>query len=186
MDRREFIKVGGVGVGAIALSGGVGAGALLTTACPSFDTGGLLSWTDDIVSSLKAAQPLLTSLGVPNIETLVVDALVIAKDLRDAFAAGIADNYVKLYDQLDTLFVKVANDIGIIPIALRVPIEAALALGNIALNLIANHLKKTVVSTPGATSQVRQRARQNSQIAQAVAKIEARADEKPWGKMLRK
>ncbi len=184
MQRREFIKVGGVGLGTIALGGTVGGLALLNTACP-FNSGNLVSWTEDIVSALNAASPLLSTLGVPNVIALVADAVTIANDLKTAFASSNTTGAVALFDKLDAVFIKITTDIGIIPIALRVPIESVLALASIAIHLIADHLKTTVVAV-GMKSEVMRRAAGNPQLLRGVAKINLRADEKPWGDLFKK
>jgi len=184
-NRREMMK-GSVTFGLLyfvtrALAAvGIGAGTVLMTACP-FNTGTLISWTVEIVNALQRMQPILTSLGVPNLVKLVADAVIIANDLKAAFANNQSTDFVTLFDKLSATLDQIANDLGLLSITFRVQLEAILALASIALHLIADHLKKTVVAVPAAQSEVHKQAARDPRLQRAIKTIEARADEQPWG-----
>jgi hypothetical protein len=106
--------------------------------------------------------------------------------LKAAFSSGDTTGAVALFDKLSGLFVKVMNDIGVIPVPMRVVIESTLALADIAIHLIANHLKKTVLSQPALKAQVQSVAGTDPAVARGVVTISAIADSPSWGKHFRK
>lgn len=187
MNRRELIK-GGATVGALSVLArmvawtGLGLGALAFGPC---NTGSLVSWTTEIVDALQRMSPILAQLGVPNIVKLVADAVTVANDLKAAFANNDTQTFPVLFDKLSALVDQIANDLGLISIAFRVELEAILALASIAIHLIADHLKKTVVAV-GAQSTVRRAARSNPELQKAVVTIDTKATEKPWGSYFHK
>lgn len=139
----------------------------------------LLTNAGDVISSLNAALPLLTSLDPAlqgRITTDIQTALKIADELKTAIAnsSGSAASYLA---QLIPVFQNiVGTDLaGVLDPTTRTAIEAALALADIALNFIASHL---------ATATLAQRIAARASTAD-MAVIENFAKAPVWGKHYR-
>jgi hypothetical protein len=139
LNKRDFIKIGGVGIGAVALRAlplaGVGALALVSSGCD-------IKQSDIVIDSLQEALPIIKDL-VPGSAQLVVKAIAVAKELRDAIKAnnGTALGFLKQLISPDGLMNQISDTLNLIQnVNQRRILSGVLLLANIALRAISGKL----------------------------------------------
>jgi hypothetical protein len=131
--------------------------ALLTfTACPSKVT--LLSSATDVLQSLTDAQPLINQL-LPKASGKITNAITIATKMKDAIAKSDADSAAAYLSDLIPVFQSIVNnDLPGLPVATQTEILVVLAVGNIALHFLLNHLQSNLPVVASALPTAKQRA----------------------------
>lgn len=111
------------------------------------DKNKMVSYAGDVVSALTDASPLLVQAGV---DTIKLDKAVgIANQLVQAFKNNDTSGAVNLTSVLITQFQIIAGDASNVSNpATRTRILVALALGNVALHYISNHIVTEAASVP--------------------------------------
>ena len=114
----------------------------------------LLSNATDVLSSLQAAQPLINQL-VPSASPKIAQAVSIATKLKDAIAANDSKSAAALLIGLIPTFSSIVNeDINALTAAQKTTILAALALADIGLHYLVNHLQTSMPTAAGPKSPV--------------------------------
>lgn len=105
----------------------------------------MISYAGDVVSALTDALPLLTQGGVQTAK--IQQAITIGNQLVTAFRDNQDASALQLTSALITQFQSIADDAGLIPNPMtRTRILVTLALGNVALHYISNHIHSEVPS----------------------------------------
>ena|SRR5581483_11499093 len=135
---------------------------------------GVLSNASDVLSSLRAAQPLVTQL-LPSASASLAQSLDIAGKLKDAIAHNDATNAAEYLRALIPVFEDITeHDVPQIKDeGTKTRILTALALADIGLSLLANHYKASQSNTPAMTAR----------RADPVSNFAAKA---VWGRKYRK
>lgn len=125
-SKRNFLKVGGAGLGSVALTGGL-AGLLLTqTACSTKD---VAFYVSTIVGALGELKPLL-----PGAAGTIAKAVTVANTFLDAYKAGKFANAKVALKNLVDLLSQIANDVGI---SGNPTVKVIFALASVAIHTIA-------------------------------------------------
>lgn len=142
-SKRNFLKVGGAGLGSVALTGGL-AGLLLTqTACSTKD---VAFYVSTIVGALGELKPLL-----PGAAGTIAKAVTVANDFLAAYRAGKLVNAKTALKNLVDLLIQIGGDIGIggNPTAKVIFALASVAIHTIAALIMTN---TPAVAMAGVTS----------------------------------
>lgn len=116
---------------------------MLMAGCKTGDKDQFVRYAGDVISSLNAARPLIAQY-LPGATEKIDQAVAIAEKMRTALAASQStEAFGYLHDVIVLFEDVIEHDVPQIKDeALRAKILTALAIADIALNFLANHLPK--------------------------------------------
>lgn len=149
MNRRSMLRTTGLTVGMLTIAGPA---ILLQAGCKS--TKQLSKWTSVLIGALKDVSPILTDIGAENVTALIVKALPIAEKLKAAFddnnnvdAFALLNN---LIDPRTGVIVEIADAVAKLTDERKKFIQGILAIGMVALRLIAAQIEQDVPANVAA------------------------------------
>lgn len=179
MERRAFLRIGGFGLGSLALTGGIVGIAVTETGCG----GNVFTWADQVVGAFTDALPIFQDI-LPGSVKLLTQALAVAKDLRDALKNK-STNALDLIKQLiapDGLFNKILADLNVAQSSDQKKIvQGIILIAGIALRLISSGLQQGAKAVPALAKAARsthpaavglvERVAESNAIEQALAAV---------------
>lgn len=145
------------------------------TGCPQSEK--LAGYASDVVEALNLSLPLLQQAGVNTGK--IQTAITIGNQLVTAFKANQKDSAVDLTSKLITAFEGIVTDVNTIPMnqATRTRILVGLAVGQIALRIIARNLQSSAPAgvqdvTPISTMAAKKQWRCRSSVSGRFEKMD--------------
>lgn len=153
MNRRSMLGRTGLTVGALA----VAPLTVLQFGCGS--TKQLVKWSGILIQALKDVSPILTDIGAPNVVALVAKAIPVAEKLKKAFENNDNVSALQFLDNLINpttgIIVEIQNAIGGISDERKKFVQGLLAIGMVALRLIAANIEDEVPPADAAMAKAR-------------------------------
>lgn len=152
IGRRGFIGSGLVTAAVVIIGGPL---VLAPKACGG-STSSLVKWAGMFIGALKDVSPILDSMGAGSITALVARAIPIAEKLKKAFEDNDQVSALEFFDNLTNpqtgIVVQIAEMVGGLTDARKPIVLGLLAIGQVALRLIAANIAQEAPASAVATA----------------------------------